>query len=86
MIAISSSDIVKKPSYITNPTDITFVKDMKKNITKSVVIPYEIYSNIKESIEYQIWLQKNKGLLEDNFEPELFEDAISEIANKVRYD
>jgi hypothetical protein len=63
MIAISSSDIVKKPSFITNPQDITFVNDMKKNITKSVVIPYEIYNRVKEKIEDELYLYENKKAL-----------------------
>ena len=40
MIVINSSDIIKKPSFITKPADITFVQDAKKHITKSVVLPY----------------------------------------------
>jgi len=63
MIAISSSDIVKKPSFITNPQDITFVNDMKKNITKSVVIPYEIYTKVKEKIEDELYLYENQKAL-----------------------
>jgi hypothetical protein len=31
MIKINSSDIIKKPSYVTRPTDITFVEDAKKH-------------------------------------------------------
>ena len=66
MISISSSDIVKKPSFITNPQDITFVNDMKKNITKSVVIPYEIYNRVKEKIEDELYLYDNKKALGKN--------------------
>ena len=73
MIAISSSDIVKKPSFITNPQDITFVNDMKKNITKSVVIPYEIYNRVKDKIEDELYLYENKKALGNNSYEEFLE-------------
>ena len=63
MITISSSDVIKKPSYISNPMDITFVKDTKKHITKSVVLPYHLYLHFKDIIEDEMYLQKNKKAL-----------------------
>ena len=48
MITISSSDIIKKPSYVTRPTEITFVADMKKHVIKSVVLPYDLYERVRE--------------------------------------
>ncbi|MFK5882349.1 MAG: hypothetical protein QM482_09060 [Sulfurospirillum sp.] len=63
MLIINSSDIVKKPSYITRPTDITFIKDAKKHITKSVVLPYELYEKVKEKIEDEVYLMNNKKAL-----------------------
>lgn len=63
MITISSSDIVKKPSYITKPTDITFVEDAKKHVLKSVVLPYALYERLKEKIEDEVYLMNNKQSL-----------------------
>jgi hypothetical protein len=63
MITISSSDIVKKPSYITRPTEITFVEDMKKHVIKSVVIPYELYERVKEKIEDEMYMMRNAEAL-----------------------
>jgi len=63
MLTISSSDIIKKPSYITRPSEITFVEDAKKHIIKSVVIPYALYEKVKETIEDEIYLSQNKGAL-----------------------
>lgn len=63
MLVINSSDIVKKPSYITRPTEITFIKDAKKHITKSVVLPYELYEKVKEKIEDELYLMNNKKAL-----------------------
>ena len=63
MITISSSDIIRKPSYITQPTDITFVEDAKKHITKSVVLPYVLYLRLKETIEDEMYMMNNKKAL-----------------------
>ena len=63
MLTISSSDIVKKPSYVTRPTEVTFVEDAKKHIIKSVVIPYALYEKIKETIEDELYLAQNRGAL-----------------------
>ena len=63
MITISSSDIIKKPSYITQPKEITFVEDAKKHVTKSVVLPYDIYEQIKEKIEDELYLINNSKAL-----------------------
>ena len=63
MITISSSDIIKKPSYITRPEEITFVEDRKKHIIKSVVLPYELYERVREKIEDEMYLMRNAGAL-----------------------
>lgn len=63
MITISSSDIVKQPSYITRPTDITFVEDTKKHIIKSVVLPIELYERVREKIEDELYLYRNQKAL-----------------------
>jgi len=63
MITITSSDVVKKPSYITNPQEITFVEDAKKHIKKSVVLPYALYERLKEQIEDELYLFENKKAL-----------------------
>ena len=63
MIVINSSDFIKKPSYITQPADITFVEDAKKHITKSVVLPYNLYEKLKEKIEDELYLLQNQNAL-----------------------
>jgi len=73
MITISSSDVVKKPSYITNPQDITFVEDAKKHIKKSVVIPYALYERLKEHIEDELYLFENKKALSQDSYDEFLE-------------
>ena len=83
MITINSSDIIKKPSYITQPKDITFVEDAKKNIIKSVVLPYELYEKIKEKIEDELYLINNeKALSKSSYEEFLQTEEICEELTK----
>ncbi len=63
MITISSSDIVKKPSYVSRPKEVTFVEDAKQHVIRSVVIPYEIYEKIREKIEDELYLAANAAAL-----------------------
>jgi len=63
MLTISSSDIIKKPSYVTRPEDITFVEDMKKHVIKSVVLPYTLYERVRETIEDEMYLMRNADAL-----------------------
>lgn len=83
MITISSSDIIKKPSYITRPADITFVEDAKQHITRSVVLPYALYEKIKEQIEDAFYLMNNKQALSQKSYDEFLEiEPISEELSK----
>ena len=63
MLIISSNNIVEKLSYITEPTEITFVKDEKEHIIKSVVLPYRLYEKHKELIEDEAYLLNNAETL-----------------------
>lgn len=79
MITISSSDIIKKPSYITRPQEITFVEDMKKHVIKSVVLPYELYERVREKIEDEMYLMRNAKALGDESYTEFLEiEKVSE--------
>lgn len=81
MISINSSDIVKKPSYVTNPADITFIRDAKKQITKSVVIPFALYEKLREKIEDELYIMKNeKALSQASYDAFLeIEEVIEEV-------
>jgi len=81
MIIINSSDFIKKPSYITQPLDITFVEDAKKHITKSVVLPYELYEKVREKIEDELYLIQNKKALNQSSYDEFLE--IETIAEEL---
>ena len=84
MLSINSSDVVKKPSYVTKPKEITFIKDAKKHIIKSVVMPYSLYEKLKEQIEDEMYLMQNKKALsqESKEEFEIVENAYIEDFSK----
>lgn len=78
MLTISSSDIIKKPSYITRPKEITLVEDAKQHVARSVVIPYKLYEKLKDKIEDELYLLNNQKALSD----EAYSDFL-EIENVV---
>lgn len=82
MLTIASSDIVKTPSYVTSPKEITFVEDAKKHIIKSVVFPYEIYEQLREKIEDELYvIQNKKALSKESYEEFLeIEEVCEELA------
>jgi len=83
MITISSSDIVKKPSYVTRPTDITFIEDAKKHVLRSVVLPYELYEKLKEKIEDEVYMMNNQKALSKESNNEFLEiESICEDISK----
>lgn len=76
MISITSSDVIKKPSFVTNPSDITFIEDAKRHIIKSVVLPYSLYEKIKEQLEDEIYLSQNREALSEQAREEF--EAVEE--------
>ncbi len=86
MITINSSDVIKKPSLITQPKEITFIQDAKKHITKSVVLPYELYEKIKETIEDELYLSQNADALNTRAYKEFLEieDVVEDLASEKR--
>ncbi len=79
MLTISSSDIIRKPSYITRPTEITLVEDAKQHIARSVVIPYKLYEKLKDKIEDELYLINNeKALSQEAYDDFLERESVSE--------
>ena len=82
---LAVNEITKKPKLITDMEDIIYIKDKRKNILKSVVIPARYIEMIKDKldeIEYDLWLKKNeKGLMRDM--DSLLDEAIEEIGDKL---
>jgi len=80
MLSITSNDIEKDTSYVTNPSDITFIEDIDKQTIKSVILPYSLYEKIKEKIEDELYLAQNSKALSQKAkeEFEIVEDAYIE--------
>jgi len=80
MLSITSNDIEKDTSYVTNPSDITFIEDTDKQTIKSVILPYSLYEKIKEKIEDELYLAQNSKALSQKAkeEFEIVEDAYIE--------
>ena len=60
---ITVSDVVKKPSIVTNATEVTLIEDAKRHIAKSVVIPYAIYQKLRDRLDEEIYLLENAQAL-----------------------
>lgn len=82
---LAVNEVVKHPKSISNTDEIIYIQDKRKNELKSIVIPakYQKYLQDKlKEIEYQIWLEKNKGLLNAKH-PEILENVVSDVEDSV---
>ncbi|MCD6173849.1 MAG: hypothetical protein J7J96_08725 [Sulfurimonas sp.] len=82
---VAVNEIAKHPKIISNIDEIIYIQDKRKNELKSIVIPasYESYiADALKEIEYQMWLKRNKGLL-DSEHPEILENIVSDIGEKI---
>ena len=76
---ITVSDVVKKPSIVTNATEVTLIEDAKRHIAKSVVIPYAIYQKLQEKLEEELYLLENAQALDSQaYDDFLHIEAVAE--------
>jgi hypothetical protein len=84
-MTLAVNEIAKKPKLISDIEEIVYIKDKRKDILKSIVIPAKYLDMIKdkiEEIEYELWLKKNeKGLMRDV--NDLLDGAVEEIGEKL---
>jgi hypothetical protein len=73
MKRITVSDVVKKPSIVTNATEVTLIEDAKRHIAKSVVIPYSLYEKIRAKLEEELYLLENAQALNEEAYREFLE-------------
>lgn len=82
---LAVNEIAKRPKLISDIEDIIYIKDKRKDILKSVVIPAKYIDMLKdklEEIEYELWLKKNeKGLMRDM--NGLLDEPIATIGEKL---
>jgi len=60
---ITVSEVVKRPSIVTNATEVTLIEDAKRHIAKSVVIPYSLYEKVRTKLEEELYLLENTQAL-----------------------
>ena len=82
---VAVNEIAKHPKLISDITEIVYIQDKRKKELKSIVIPasYEPYiADALKEIEYQMWLTRNKGLLESEH-PEALENIVGDLGEKL---
>jgi hypothetical protein len=82
---VAVNEIAKHPKIISDADEIIYVQDKRKNELKSIVIPasYEPYlHNALKEVEYQMWLKRNKGLVNSEH-PEILENVVGDIGDKI---
>ena len=82
---VAVNEIAKHPKLVSDSNEIVYIQDKRKNELKSIVIPasYEPYiADALKEIEYQMWLERNKGLLESKH-PEILENVVSDLEKKL---
>jgi hypothetical protein len=82
---VAVNEIAKHPKLISDITEIVYIQDKRKNELKSIVIPasYEPYiADALKEIEYQMWLKRNKGLLESEH-PDVLENIVADLGEKL---
>lgn len=82
-MTIGVNEVIKKPRLISDSEEIVYIKDKRKNVIKSAVIPAKYLDELEEvlkKIEYKIWLERNKKALESS---ETFNDVVEELGEKL---
>jgi len=82
---LAVNEIAKKPKLISDIEDIVYIKDKRKDVLKSIVIPAKYLDMIKdkiEDIEYELWLARNKDALMEDMDG-LLDEAIEDIGDKL---
>ena len=92
-MVIAVNEIVKNPSLVSNPKEITYVEDKRSKKLKSIIIPAKYKEEFEEFLKkkrMKEWLERNKGLLKmehPKFLDSCVEDIgewLDELENKAR--
>ena len=82
---VAVNEIAKHPKIVSDPEEIVYIEDRRKNEIKSIVIPARfealLHDALKE-IEYRIWLERNRGLL-DSGHPEILDNVVGDVGEKL---
>ncbi len=80
---VNTTDILRKPALL-NSKELLFIEDGRKHITKSVLMPVELFDKFREQIEDEMYLIKNSKAL-DNQSYKEFKD-IDNMAGELTGD
>ena len=84
-MTVAVNEIAKHPKIISEPKEIVYIEDKRKNEIKSIVIPARFESLLRDAlkeIEYRIWLERNRGLLESGH-PEILDNVAGDVGEKL---
>ena len=84
-MTVAVNEISKHPKIVSEPKEIVYIEDKRKNEVKSIVIPARFESLLHDAlkeIEYRIWLERNRGLL-DSEHPEILENVVGDVGEKL---
>ncbi len=80
-MVIAVNEIVKNPSLVSNPKEITYVEDRRSKKLKSIIIPAKYKEEFEEFLKekkMKEWMERNKGLLEMEH-PEFLDSCVEDI-------
>ena len=80
-MVIAVNEIVKNPSLVSNPKEITYVEDKRSKKLKSIIIPAKYKDEFEEFLKkkkFQDWVERNKGLLEMEH-PEFLDSCVEDV-------
>ncbi len=82
-MVIAVNEIVKNPSLVSNPKEITYVEDKRSKKLKSIIIPAKYKDEFEEFLKekkFKEWIEKNRGLLEMEH-PDFLDDVVKDIGD-----
>ncbi len=82
-MVIAVNEIVKNPSLVSNPKEITYVEDKRSKKLKSIIIPAKYKDEFEEFLKekkFKEWMEKNRGLLEMEH-PDFLDDVVEDIGD-----
>ena len=87
-MVIAVNEIVKNPSLVSNPKEITYVEDKRSKKLKSIIIPAKYKDEFEEFLKekkFKEWMEKNRGLIEYEKDKPDFSEVLDELADWIEF-
>ncbi len=87
-MVIAVNEIVKNPSLVSNPKEITYVEDKRSKKLKSIIIPAKYKEEFEEFLKekkFKEWMKKNRGLIEYEKDKPDFSEVLDELADWIEF-